>query len=389
MKTIFEEAVAREKFSMNNVYRVVHETYLAARDNQPELLPALAQPQIREAQDFYRVIGEQFNILSKVFGGDVKKVIEGILRFSFFIEPVKQPKIETTKFGVRWGIELAAKDPRYAQYEECARIFSKLLFDLVTAVKDNENNRALIKGFLFGGAVAYDLPVDYVERKMERIHTSENVSWFWGNALLRTVALRYYLKTTSDPQLRAFFTKAYEKIFVKAYLTDRTLTGEYKTNREKRWEVHPASVHFSFRRESMEIEAKLITQLCYFDGFPPNLQKELEDKKLISFDYVKLDGIIPSNDQKIALCPITLTPLSYIEFRDELINPHHGKATYHVGHLHPLKALAANRYSGHTADNISWISFQGNRIQGELSVEETRQLILLIFKNYKALGLID
>ncbi|MEP7134474.1 MAG: hypothetical protein ABI904_06035 [Chloroflexota bacterium] len=389
MKTIFEEAVSRDKFSMNRVYIAVYETYLRANDVQPELLSAATNPTIREVQDFYRVVGEQFGVLREVFGEDVKKIIEGIIRFSFFIEPVKQPKIETTKFAVRWGEELSANDPRYAQYEECLQIFSKLLFDLIVAIKDNQKNIALIKGYLWGGAVAYDLPIDYVERRTEKIHTLDNIRWFWQSALLRTIGLRYYLRNISNDQLQAFFTKAYEKIFVKAYLTDRTLTGVHKTNREKRWEVHPESVHFCFRRESMEIEAKLITQLCYFGGFPGDLQKELEDKKLISFEYVKLDGIVPSTDQKIALCPITLTPLSYTEFRDELLNPHHGKASYHVGHLHPLKALATNRYSGHTADNISWISFQGNRIQGELSVEETRQLMLSIFKNYKALGLMD
>lgn len=48
-----------------------------------------------------------------------------------------------------------------------------------------------------------------------------------------------------------------------------------------------------------------------------------------------------------------------------------------------------SKYAGHTANNISWISSEGNRIQGELSVDETRELIFRIIANYKAAKIID
>lgn len=35
-----------------------------------------------------------------------KKILQALIRFSFYIEPVKQPKIETTKFAVRWSPSL-------------------------------------------------------------------------------------------------------------------------------------------------------------------------------------------------------------------------------------------------------------------------------------------
>lgn len=389
MKAIFEDSVDKEKFSMNSVYNAVNDIVFVPEAIDQAVFASATTPQIREAQSLYITnIKTKNSSLIEIFGKDTKKIIESILRFSFFIEPVKQPKIESTKFAVRWGDELDESDPRFSSYDDCLRIFDKLISDLVIAVKD-EANKALIKGFISYGAVAYDLPIDYIRRIPERIHTLENIGWFWGNNPLRTIGLRHFLSNVKDEELKMFFDSAYGKIFVKAFLTDRVLTGEHKTNREKRWETHPNSVHFCLRKECMEIEAKLITQICYFDGFSSELQKDLEDKHLISFDFVKIDGVVPAGEKKIAVCPITLSPLSYAEFRDELVNPRHGKASYQVGHMHPLKAIANNRYSGHTADNISWISSQGNRVQGELSVEETRQLMLRIFRNYKDMGLIE
>ena len=160
-------------------------------------------------------------------------------------------------------------------------------------------------------------------------------------------------------------------------MTDRVLTGAHKTNREKRWECHPGSVHFALRKECLEIESKLIKQICHFEGFPAELRTLLSDNHIIVFA------------NEITKCPITLDPIPFTKFQEEILHPVHGKSSFQVGHLHPLKSVEENEFTGHTADNISWISSEGNRIQGELSVEETRELILRIIANYRQAGLVD
>jgi len=166
------------------------------------------------------------------------------------------------------------------------------------------------------------------------------------------------------------FDEAYNKIQVKTYLTDRVLTGGYKTNREKRWETHPASVHFALRRDCFDTEYRLIQQLCHFNGFPPRIKDELRNRNLIE------------TSAEPFRCPITLEPLSFEKFEEEILNPVAGKSSFQVGHLNPLKAVNDDAHSGHTAENISWVSANGNRIQGSLSLGETRAMIERIATNY-------
>jgi hypothetical protein len=75
--------------------------------------------------------------------------------------------------------------------------------------------------------------------------------------------------------------------------------------------------------------------------------------------------------------------MSFSAFRAELQNPTHGKSNFQVGHLNPLKLDdPTGGASGHTADNISWVSANGNRIQGSLSLSEVRDLLRKIAANY-------
>ncbi len=112
---------------------------------------------------------------------------------------------------------------------------------------------------------------------------------------------------------------------------------------------------------------RLITQLRAFDGFPRRFREILQD-----------EGVLPTRLEMFR-CPINLEPLSFEAFQTELLNPTHGKSTSQVGHLNPLKLEAtAAEYPGHTADNISWISEHGNRIQGSLSLKDVRSLLILL-----------
>lgn len=291
-----------------------------------------------------------------------KRILQAILRFSFYIEPVKQPKIETTKFEVRWAASLNS-DPRQSSYDVCLAIFEKLLIDIIAQLQ-NEESVSLLKVIVNHCLLSYELNIDYVVRiKNNKIHTVDNVSFIWGHEIKEAYLLRQYLLNPNNHNYINFFQETYNKVAVKSFLTDRVLTGLHKTNREKRWECHPNSVHFALRKDALAIEDKLIKQICHFSEFPEELRTLLTENNVIIF----------SNE--ISKCPITLDLLSFEKFQNEVLNPIIGRSSFQVGHLHPLKSLEENKHSGHTADNISWISLIGNRIQGELSIEETGNLL--------------
>ena len=309
-----------------------------------------------------------------------RKLQYAILRQVFLIELVKQPRIETTKFRARWCNELA-EDPRGCSYEECLQIARSLLIELSTTWLTDASHREVLTLFCDYGLLPYEVPIDYnavpsPPDTTTRLHCLDNLSWTFDRAMARTLKLRQFL---TDPETSpdAYFLKKIldDKIKVKTYLTDRVLTGDHKTNREKRWETHPASVHFATRRDAMAIEYALVTQLCSFEGFPSRSREILQS-----------ENILPANIQTFR-CPVTRDPLSFIEFRNEIENRTHGRSKFQVGHLNPLKLNdPSDAISGHTADNISWISEDGNRIQGSLSLNDVRTLLRRISTNYEQTG---
>lgn len=321
-------------------------------------------------------VSKSFINISVYFGAKVGSYILGsLIRNAFLAEIVKTPAIETTKMEVHWADRLGIDDPRYASFEDCLQIFE----DGISAVEDtlgNEEQRDLLRVLASKHQVPYELPFDYNRREIVgHIHHPSNMIWLWNDeGVKRAIKLRGYLLNEATNPYSLTFARAYaNKIKVKTYLTDRVLTGEHKTNREKRWEVHPASVHFAFRRNCMEIEHELVTQLCSFEGFPPELKQKLDEASLLG----------PCKTPY--RCPITLDPLQFDEFVAEIQQPTHGKSDFQVGHLNPLKAINDDPQSGHTFMNIGWISANGNRIQGSLTLEQTRKLIGRIAKNYELL----
>ncbi len=313
--------------------------------------------------------------LKAALGNNYRKLTYSILRNAFLIELVKVPKIETTKFRVRWFDQLN-DDPRYCSFDECLLIAQDLLSTLPHWLTDPNHAECMTLSFSYG-MVPYESPLDYESRftPQNRLHQRGNLIWVYDELVLRTLRIRKYLRdenTSPDPQF--FRSVLSDKIKVKTYLTDRVLTGDHKTNREKRWETHPKSVHFAERRVCMAIEYALVTQICKFDGFPVASLKQLQEA-----------NILPQ-DLSTALCPITGDALSYKAFRNELLNPTHGKSDFQVGHLNPLKLRNDGGAAGHTSDNISWISADGNRIQGSLSLEDVRILIQRISENYDRHG---
>ena len=355
LKAALEEATAKERFDM--------------RALSLEALSTLRGSSVSK---------QYLNITDSLGERVSSYVIDSLLRASFLTEIVKTPKIETTKMEVHWADRLGANDPRYASYEECLQIFEEGIAEVERSLNSAERSM-LLRVLANKHHLPYELPLDYSRREtLGHIHHSSNMLWLWDDeGVKRAIKLRAYLTNKTDnPAYASIFAKAYlDKIKVKTYLTDRAQTGEHKTNREKRWEVHPASVHFAFRRSCIEIEHQLVTQLCSFEGFPSELKQDLDRAKLLNPCEVPYR------------CPITLDPLHFDKFVAEIQQPTHGKSDFQVGHLNPLKAINDDPQSGHTSLNIGWISSNGNRIQGSLTLEHTRKLIGRIVKNYALLGI--
>lgn len=352
-REFFEAEIANERFSLRTVYK------------------HLARIEASEAPlEVFKRLGERLGPAT------ADATLQGLLRAVFFIELVKVPKIDSTKFALRWADSLESSgDPRFSSYEECLSLFETLAERLDSALVE-ESNGEMLRAFNRHHLLPYEIPLDYSQRRLVgRMHVADNLMWAWDDLARRVVGLRAFLLDPKTNPQAAVFSATYDKIKVKTYLTDRVLTGDFKTNREKRWEIHPASVHFALRRECWDIEATLIRQICHFDGFPEEVAQGLEAAGLIEW------GARPFR------CPVTLEPLHFGEFLREITTPTSGKSSFQVGHLNPLKALSGEAASGHAARNISWISSEGNRIQGALSLEQTRDLIRRIADNYRATGL--
>lgn len=348
VKSIIDAAIASDRFGMNALFDLLvsNPEFLGLGNSKP---------------------------LERLFGSScTKKLLIGILRFSFLIEIVKTPKIETTKFESRWGQRLPENDPRQTGFHECVEIYRYSVSQLINHVTKDPRNIEVINSFLKRTQVAYEVPIDYKNRITDgKIHTVANVDWYFGDSVKKVAKLRDLLLDPSTNPHYELFARVYNKIQVKSYLTDRVLTGLHKTNREKRWETHPESVHFALRKTCQEVEYMLVKQIFSFDKVP--------------VDLLKIFKAVETNEKLDTpfRCPITMKPMSFPQFETELLSPVHGKSSFQVGHLNPLKSINGDETFGHTAKNISWISSDGNRIQGSLSLKETRSLIERISENYK------
>ncbi len=304
------------------------------------------------------------------------------------IEPVNSA-ITSTKFACRWSENGPAffsfgqnRDPRAATFTECDQIAEELLGALIDSI-DNDDHIATLRLSINHKIISHEIPVDYVDSSpdADRIHRIGNLAWSWDGPAERTVKLRSWLLEQTGVQVPAHNSSVgqvmsaaiSQKVAVKTYLTDRAQTGPYQTNREKRWEAHPASVHFASRASASAIERELLEQICFFDGFP----EECRDAAIDA-------GVLRARE--VTRCPITLDPLNFSQFASEVINPKHGRSHFQVGHLNPLKTVGrTNDAAGHTAQNIAWISAAGNRIQGDLPLIEARRLVQHISNNYRLL----
>jgi hypothetical protein len=291
---------------------------------------------------------------------------DSLVRNSFLIELVNRD-ITSTKFQVRWTQDLESGDPRRAGYEECLGIAEKLLTQLAELPPSDQIELGSFRTYK---SVPYELPIDYRNRWAAKLHSKDNIDLVFGDTARRTIALRVMLEDEEqNPDARVFKEILSDKIKVKTYLTDRAQTGAYQTNREKRWETHPRSVQYALRLDCMEIESKLLLQVATFRGANPKLVHNLQEKGFLSAQF------------QYARCPITGEYLDYTAFVNDVLHPSHGRSAFQVGHLNPLKTVSEGESFGHVASNISWISDDGNRIQGSLSMAEVDDLLIRTYIN--------
>jgi hypothetical protein len=361
LKELLDRSVSEARFGMARLAKAARALFRRDFTSEDQLAEHSGDPNLDS-----QLAGIEARLNEKT----ATHAFRGILRTAFLIELVNNDTT-STKFDVRWSERLrAASDPRYADFDTCYEIFAQLIGSLDAALEDPEK-RDIITLIAKWPRVPYEMPIDYAERRIgSPIHEPENIVWLWNETTQKVVKLRELLLNPSSNPQAASSKAAYGKIEVKTYQTDRAQTGLYKTNREKRWEALPGSVQYALRSDCLQIEYTLLNQLCHFEGFNRDLIDRLEDAGLLE----SLE--IPSR------CPVTRDPLLFTEFEREVSERVHGRASFQVGHLNPLKAVNDDPQSGHTAQNISWISEDGNRIQGRLSLAETRDLLRRIQSNY-------
>lgn len=295
--------------------------------------------------------------------GLYKQAVGNLVRFSFLIE-LTNLTVGSTKMKTRWvpGLILMPQDgsfepmrgsfepgndPRSSDFDTCCDIFS---FCLNLTLQKVQNDNAVVTQFsdlAQNTSVPYEFVFDYIDPLLDPVHTKENIQWSLNENILWLTKARpiiYPILTTQQKN----------KIQTKTYKTDRALTGKDKTNRAKRWEVLEGDFQHASLVECWSVEKKLLAELIGFQGFPDETKQKLVNANLI------VDG-------EVSKCPVTLEPLDYGVLSAPAV---HGRSDYQVGHLHPLK-----RGGKHDGANVCWQSLDGNRIQGDLTIEETISMI--------------
>ena len=297
-----------------------------------------------------------------------KLSVGNLIRFAFLIE-LTNLTVGSTKMKTRWvpgfilmsqsnsyepikGAFKPGNDPRSSSYDDCLEVFVKCLSEIVSLCKVDP---LLIDKLLLldkYSSIPYEFVFDYINPKLNPVHISGNIKFTLTKDLDWLLLGRPLIKSVVDKKLL-------DKIQTKTYKTDRALTGKDKTNRAKRWEVIAGDFQHASLTECWSVEKKLYEGLISFDEFPVDAKKAFLSNNLIE------DG------KGATKCPVTYEELSYKKLIGDAI---HGKAEYQVGHAHPLK-----RGGRHSGENVCWQSADGNRIQGDLTLEETRELLANIF----------
>lgn len=331
------------------------------------------------------VIENTLNDLGKLLPSNLMKYVLGsAVRFSFLIE-LTDLKVGSTKMKTRWvpGLILMPQegsfepkrdyfqpgnDPRSASFEECLNVFENYCAILINELNADESLTEFITNITQYRRVPYEFPFGYRDPHAEPVHKADNLRWILNDDIRWLVKARKILRDVPEPDNAALRQIEAKKLEVKVYKTDRALTGKDKTNRAKRWEVLAGDFQHAALDECWSVERKLTQDLVHFEQFPVSISEKFQEKDILA------------HPGQVTRCPVTLTPLNYPAFAASMLNTTHGRSDYQIGHLIPLK-----RGGRHTGENVCWQSADGNRIQGDLSLQETEDLLDAIATRRKAL----
>lgn len=330
-----------------------------------------------------------------------KRLIERIETFTFKVRlPRKDERsCNKTPFFERWEISeksyLTTDNPLYATREECNKIAISLLLFLIESygfpVKEVDLHK--VKRFLGRELIPNSLRCPHTNRKIyatdikkalnyctQRLgnyeipltykkslndggyHKFDNVTW------MKPIHIIYELREDLKQKLREASLsldaakRALDKIQVKSYCTDKVTMPPFFSNRDVRWATWHLSHQYSPHYDCAMIELELMAQLYEFRGIPAldqDLAKQLE--------YIR-QRPLKLNSRR---CFITGKIMDFESYIEGAINSKGGQSKYHVGHITPL-----TRGGKHTWTNIAWASDDGNRIQGNDTIEEIEQKLI-------------
>lgn len=291
-----------------------------------------------------------------------KNILLGLVRFIFLCQPVNE-SVTSTIFSFRW--DMLNSDSRYASLDSCIDIFNqftKKIIDFLDSSNDEDIESFI--AYINFPSCPYDIPLDYITLATTPIHRNDNIILYspddFGTIFKKRKLLIELLSSIELP------SKIFEKIDVSAYKTERSLTGDFKTNREYRWETISNSDQGATKKNCWMVEIKLMEQICCMEGFPrEKIPSDLNDLKEFT-----------------TVCPVMLLPIQYDDLIKEGKNSTHGESLIQLGHINPK----SNHLGAHNKDNISWISNEGNRIQGNSSIEEIHKKITELVNRLKDIG---
>ena len=302
------------------------------------------------------------------------KILSCLIRFSFLIE-LTNLQVGSTKMKTRWmpgkikvskigsfeseeGMFEPGTDPRSVPFDECAKVFTKSLDMVCNNLEACADLSILLDDLHNYYSVPYEFPIGYEDPNATPVHDSENLRWIVNDDIRWLVKARQILHQRGQDHSDAIRKIIEAKLKVKLYKTDRSLTGKDKTNRARRYEVLAEDFQHASLEDCWSTEKKLITDLVNFEDFPQTLKDEFVQQELTLADDPR------------TLCPVTLEALSFKGLTNEVLDTTHGTSAYQIGHLRPLKSGGK-----HTGDNVCWQSEDGNRIQGNKTIDDTRELL--------------
>tara|TARA_B100000886_G_scaffold268664_1_gene192732 strand:+ start:571 stop:1704 length:1134 start_codon:yes stop_codon:yes gene_type:complete len=327
-----------------------------------------------ELEDFQELKIHLNTILDKTDDKTKSWILKSTIRFSLLIE-LTNLKITSTKIKTRWhpckiiktrensfqnyeGDFKPGHDPRSNKYEDCLKIFE----NLIKKIAESDEHLCIYKSMANGrhNSVAYEGLIKYSSYEKEIIHDVNNIEL----CNIKDISWLLKVRPLMTEALKEVAPDLIKKINTKTFKTDRSQTGEDQTNRAKRWECLGTDMQKASIEQCWSVERTLYEQLLNFKNFPRvhEIEKSLKEINIYPFTST-------------TKCPITLEEFDFDKIKN---TGSHGKSSFQVGHMNPLKNRGL-----HQGDNISWISDDGNRIQGSLSLEETKKMLLKIMDNMR------